>query len=327
MTTEQDLAQENAARQDVAGRGATGQDPAQRDVTGQDRDQQDVAGRDVTVLGLGNMGVVIAEKLLDAGHRVTVWNRSAGKAGPLVARGAREAGTVAEAVAASGLVIAGLFDTASVRDVLTGVDLAGKALVNVTTGSPRDARALADWVGGLGAAYLDGVMMAVPRNLGTPDALLLYSGSGEVFAAAREVLEPLGVTHHLGEDPALAATYDLALLSAGYTTLAGFLHTAAMLGAAGVAPGAFVPLLRHWLGGVLGFLPGLAAEIEARDYSHGGSTVELNRAALGLIVDTSREMGVDPVLLLPVLDLLERRAAAGHGADSFASLVEHLRAA
>ncbi|WP_344841650.1 NAD(P)-binding domain-containing protein [Nonomuraea dietziae] len=52
----------------------------------------------VTVLGLGSMGSALAGALLDKGVETTVWNRSAGRAAPLVARGAREAATPLEAV-------------------------------------------------------------------------------------------------------------------------------------------------------------------------------------------------------------------------------------
>ena len=48
-------------------------------------------------IGLGQMGHGMAANLLQAGHDVTVYNRSPGKAGDLVARGAREASSVAEA--------------------------------------------------------------------------------------------------------------------------------------------------------------------------------------------------------------------------------------
>lgn len=283
--------------------------------------------RTVAVLGLGKMGTPIAVTLLAAGHRVAVWNRSAGRTAPLVERGAVAAPTVAAAVAGAEVVITSLLDPASVRDVLSGVDLTGAVVVNVTTGGPEDAAALADQVGERGAAYLDGVMMAVPQSIGTPDALLLYSGPAAAFAEARDALEPLGTTHHLGTDPKLAGLYDLALLGAGYTALAGFLHATAMLGTAGVGPGELLPVLRHWLSGIIAFMPELGAEIERRDYAAGVSSVDLNRTALDLIVDTSRRIGVDPVLVLPIQELLARRAKAGHGSESFASLVEDLRTA
>ncbi len=223
------------------------------------------------------------------------------------------------------VVVTSLLDPASVRDVLAGADLAGTVVVNVTTGRPEEAADLADWTGDRGAAYLDGVMMAVPQSIGTPDALLLYSGPDAAFEKARDVLAPLGTTHHLGTDPRLAGTYDLALLSAGYAALGGFLHASALLGAAGVGPGELLPVLRHWLSGIIAFMPELGGEIEHRHCADGVSSVDLNRTAVDLVVETSGARGVDPALMLPLRDLLARRAAAGHGTDSFASLVEELR--
>src|SRR2546423_12058849 len=52
-----------------------------------DRDGKE-AGMDVAVLGMGRMGRALAGRLLEGGHRVTVWNRTKGKAGELVAAGA-----------------------------------------------------------------------------------------------------------------------------------------------------------------------------------------------------------------------------------------------
>src|SRR4051794_16444851 len=52
----------------------------------------------VAVLGMGRMGRALTARLLEGGHRVTVWNRSKGKAGEVVSAGAREAGSVADSV-------------------------------------------------------------------------------------------------------------------------------------------------------------------------------------------------------------------------------------
>ncbi|WP_188307091.1 NAD(P)-binding domain-containing protein, partial [Streptomyces sp. CBMA123] len=59
------------------------------------------SGNAVAVLGLGPMGRALAGALLAAGHPVTVWNRTPGREGELLARGARAAGTVAAAVASA----------------------------------------------------------------------------------------------------------------------------------------------------------------------------------------------------------------------------------
>lgn len=133
----------------------------------------------VSVVGLGAMGTALADALLAAGHTTTVWNRTPAKADPLVERGARRAGSVAEAAGAAEVVV---FCVLGYADVHTLVDAAqdalrGRVVVNLTNGSPDEARELADKVRALGAEYLDGGIMAVPAMIGRPEALVLYSGS------------------------------------------------------------------------------------------------------------------------------------------------------
>jgi len=69
-------------------------------------------------LGLGQMGVAIARLLLDKNHDLTVWNRTAAAAKPLVERGAKLAATPVEAVASAGIVFTMLFDDSAVEEVL-----------------------------------------------------------------------------------------------------------------------------------------------------------------------------------------------------------------
>ena len=126
----------------------------------------------VTVIGLGAMGSALAGAVLDAGYPTTVWNRTPERMQPLVARGAVAAAGVGEAIEASRLVIVCLLDVASVTDVLDPVKdaLAGRVLVNLTNGTPAQARVLA---GRYDADYLDGGIMAVAPQIGGPDAVIL----------------------------------------------------------------------------------------------------------------------------------------------------------
>lgn len=85
----------------------------------------------VTVIGLGSMGRALAEAFVAAGHPTTVWNRTPGRARPLVDRGALHTGSVADAVAASGLVLTCLTtfeDTRAALEPAAGA-LRGRALV------------------------------------------------------------------------------------------------------------------------------------------------------------------------------------------------------
>ncbi|MER5390915.1 NAD(P)-binding domain-containing protein, partial [Saccharopolyspora sp. NPDC002686] len=72
----------------------------------------------VTLIGLGPMGQAMVNVLLEDGHPVTVWNRTASRADGVVARGAVLAATPAEAVGASDLVLLSLTDYAAMYDIL-----------------------------------------------------------------------------------------------------------------------------------------------------------------------------------------------------------------
>lgn len=281
----------------------------------------------VTVLGLGRMGTPIAEAYLAAGYATTVWNRTAARADPLVARGALRAETVAGAVGAAELVIAPLLDHDAVRRTLAPAagELRGRTLVNLANGSPEQGRELGEWAAAQGADFLDGAMMALPQSVGTPDAFFLYSGSRDAFATHRAALELMATAHYFGADPGAAEIHDLALLGTGYAALTGFLHAAAMLHPAGTGPEAFAPLAARWLRGMADFLPELAREAGTGSYRDGVSTVDLNRAGVDQLVRLSRASGVDPAVHEPLRALLHSRAAAGRGADSFASVFELLK--
>lgn len=71
-------------------------------------------------LGLGNMGMAMAHRLIAAGHELSVWNRSEGRTEPLLREGAIQAGTPAEAELGADAVITMLFDDAAHEDVVFG---------------------------------------------------------------------------------------------------------------------------------------------------------------------------------------------------------------
>ncbi|TDD38282.1 NAD(P)-dependent oxidoreductase [Nonomuraea terrae] len=189
----------------------------------------------ISILGLGAMGRALASALLEAGAEVTVWNRTSGKAGEFVARGAREAPSVEEAIGAGDLTVACLLDDASVRETLAPATrhLAGGTLVNLTSGSARQARELAGWLDGYGVRFLAGGIMAVPATIGTEGAFILYSGARDVFDRAAPVLAPIGRPRWVGEDPGGAALYDMAALSGMYGMSAGADHAVALVHAEG----------------------------------------------------------------------------------------------
>ncbi|WP_084960036.1 NAD(P)-dependent oxidoreductase [Thermoactinospora rubra] len=278
---------------------------------------------DVTVIGLGAMGRALAARLLDTGHRVTVWNRTASKAEPLVAMGATAAPSAAAAVEAAPLVIVCVLDYPAVRQALEGADLRGRVLVNLTNGRPLEARQAAEWAAARGADYLDGGIMAVPSMIGRPGALILYSGSRAALDRHREALETLAAARYVGADPGLAALHDLALLSGMYGLFAGFFHAAAMVRTEKIEVTGFTEeLLVPWVGAMTGLLPGMARQIDSGEHPPGDANAQVNQVALANIERAAREQGVDLGLLAPLRAAFDRLVADGRGSEDLSAVID-----
>ncbi|MEU7025237.1 NAD(P)-binding domain-containing protein [Streptomyces sp. NPDC046275] len=287
----------------------------------------DAGKQPVTVLGLGRMGTALAAAFLAAGHPTTVFNRSPEKADPLVARGARRAATVAEAVAASELVVVCVLDYPTVRALLDPVAgaLRGRVVVNLTSGSPEQARAEAEWAAGHGIGYLDGGIMTTPPGIGDSDSMILYAGGAGLLDAHRAALAVLGDPVDLGTDAGLASLYDAGLLGLMWSVFGGWLHGSALTGADGVPAGEFTALAVRWLRTVAGFLSAYAGQIDAGEYPGDDATIDIQVAGIEHLLHAAEARGVDNRLPELHLAMMREAVAAGHGSDSYARIIEAFR--
>ncbi|WP_347813050.1 NAD(P)-dependent oxidoreductase [Paenibacillus sp. BK033] len=112
-------------------------------------------------IGLGVMGYGMAANLLRSGFEVTVYNRTAGKAGELIACGASEAATPADAVREAEIVITMISNDAAIREVyygengIFGAVRPGTVLIDSSTISPSLALELTETAESKGASFLD----------------------------------------------------------------------------------------------------------------------------------------------------------------------------
>ncbi|MCG5464714.1 NAD(P)-binding domain-containing protein [Micromonospora sp. NPDC053740] len=281
----------------------------------------------VTMLGLGAMGTALTRAWLAAGYPLTVWNRTPARAAALAPDGARVAGNAAQAVAASTLVVVCLLDDSAVDEVLAGVDLAGRDLVNLTTSTPAQARARAAWARSRGALYLDGGIMAVPPMIGVPDAggYVFYSGSRALYERHRETLGVPVDTTYVGEDAGFAALHDVALLSAMYGMFAGVAHAFALIRREDIEPAALAPLLADWLVAMVPAVHQTADQLRSGDYTKGVvSPLAMQVAGTPTFLSTAEQQGVSPELLLPYFDLMRRRLAEGGGEEDLTGVIDLL---
>ncbi|MEV3905371.1 NAD(P)-binding domain-containing protein [Mycobacterium sp. NPDC050551] len=271
----------------------------------------------VTVLGLGPMGQALTGALLDAGHRVTVWNRTASKADGVLARGAMWAGTPALAVAASDLTLVNVVDHGATDAVLdiAGDAVAGHTVVGLSSDTPAAARATATVVDKLGGRYLDGSIMTPTDTIGTRDASILFAGPRPEYDAHRDVLEALGTTSWVGAEVGRAAAYDMALLDFFWTSIGGVLHAFSVAGANGITPRELLPHAK----GIVAILSPIVDELAGRveDDRHGDVTAPVSSlvASLAHLISASRDAGVDTAALEALRRHADAAVADGYGGD------------
>jgi 3-hydroxyisobutyrate dehydrogenase-like beta-hydroxyacid dehydrogenase len=202
---------------------------------------------ELTCVGLGLMGSALARAMLAAGHPITVWNRSPGKAGALLASGAREARSFTDALAASPVTLICIDNYASARRLLEAEGLAdllaGRTVMNLTTGTPREAEELSAWVAARGGRYLDGAILCGPPEIGSATGEVLVSGDAQAWQNARPLLSCLaGKVRNVGKGAGAAAALDLAWLPMSYVQFTGVAHAASICRAQGIDLHAFMDL-------------------------------------------------------------------------------------
>jgi len=186
-------------------------------------------------------------------------------------------------------------------------------VVNLTSGTPEQARSLAGWPVERGGGYLDGAAMSGTRLVAAPEALFLYSGAADSFATAETALTALGRAVHLGTDAGTASLYDTALLGMNLSMLSGFYHAAALLGTTGVEPTAVASVAIDYLPFVTGLLADHARQVEYGKYSGEDGTLDVYAAAVDHLVATSRDHGIDTTVPDGLAALIEHGTGAGHG--------------
>ncbi|MER8221374.1 NAD(P)-binding domain-containing protein [Streptomyces sp. NPDC094143] len=278
----------------------------------------------VTVIGLGPMGRAMAGAYLDAGYRVTVWNRTASRADELVARGAVRAATVEEALAANEVVVLSLTDYAAMYAVLepAAPALRGRVLVNLSSDTPERAREGAAWAAKHGARHLTGGVQTPPSGIGSAESDTFYSGPRELFDACEETLKVLTGTDYRGEDPGLAALYYQLQMDLFWTSLTAWLHTLAVADANGISASQFAPYAARTLGGMDQFLDFYTPRIEAGRHTGDVERISMAVASMDHVVRTTRDSGVDPALPAAVREAFRRGAAEGYEEDSLTRLFE-----
>lgn len=284
----------------------------------------------VAVIGLGQMGATLASLLLQAQMEVHVWNRSSSKAQFLVGAGAVIAQDAAQACDAADIVLMCVLDYIAADAILSapGVKAAldGKLLLQLSTGSPQEARDMKDWAREIGAGFLDGAIQVAPEQMGQPDTTILISGDQHHYERARGVLNVLGGNIvYLGNDVGAAAVMDLATLSYIYGASAGFFQGAALAQVEGVDIGAYGAIVEAMSPSFGAFLRHEGNMIHKGNFTVSQSPLSISVHATRRIEKIMRDKGLRSDLPAVIAQLLQQTQEAGYGDEEFAAVVKVLK--
>ena len=280
----------------------------------------------VGLIGLGNMGAAIAERLLSAGYGLVVFNRTRAKAEPLLAQGATSARTAAELAAGVDVVLTSLPDDDAFESVAASVAdaaRAGTVFADFSTVSPQASARVASLVEPASVLYLRAPVSGNPSVVAAGNLAFIVSGPRAALERAEPVLRAIGRTiHDVGEgEQARIVKLAINLVVAG---LAQLMAEALVLGeASGVSRSALLETMGDSAAGAP-FVKYKTEPLLRDDYS-ATFTTNLMAKDLGLVLEAADGAGVRLPLAGELKELVRATIEAGYGDDDFMALFPHLR--
>jgi 3-hydroxyisobutyrate dehydrogenase-like beta-hydroxyacid dehydrogenase len=280
------------------------------------------------LIGLGNMGTAIAERLLDGGYELVIYSRTRSKADALEARGAAVADTVGELAERADVVLTSLPNDEAFEAVAGDILAAprpGTVLADLSTVSSTVSARVASLADAASVRYLRAPVSGNPTVVRAGNLTFIVSGSQETLEAVEPVLHTVGPTIHYVGDGEQARIVKLAI-NLMIAILAQSISEALVLGeASGVSRAALLEVMGSSAVGAP-FVKYKTEPLLRDDYS-ATFTTALMEKDIDLILDAAEEAGVELPLAREMKTHLRATAEAGYADDDFIALFRYLRTA
>jgi 3-hydroxyisobutyrate dehydrogenase-like beta-hydroxyacid dehydrogenase len=286
-------------------------------------------GFKITVIGAGRMGSALATVPFHKGFPTTVWNRTSAKTEALSRLGVSVAGSVEESVRDADIVVVSVSDYSSTRRLLGQPDieaaLRGKTIVQLSSGTPKDAREMDVWARRCGIAYLDGAILGSPEWIGTPDCTIFYSGPAQVFDRAKPVLMTFGErTVFVGHEIGHASAFDVAVLTFGVSAMVGFLQGQVVWESENLPAGGFLETIKGMTPTMESVFSDMSRRVSSKDYRGDQASLEAYSVVTKQLVSWCQDRGSDHSIPDAYVNLMQRAIEAGKSQADFACLFEIL---
>jgi 3-hydroxyisobutyrate dehydrogenase-like beta-hydroxyacid dehydrogenase len=282
----------------------------------------------VMVIGLGSMGSAFAMTLLRNNYAVTVWNRTASRAEPLLKAGAIQAGSVSEGVGANNLIVICVSNYEDTKLLLEACgDLSDKTFIQLTSATVSEARVLGAWVIQKGGLYLDGEILFGPINVGTKKAMLVVAGSQEAWRLSEPVVKCLGgSSRYLGENVTEPTALNTAAILPMLGGIMGMIQGIQIVEKEGMDVGKCVDIIADLFESCDQVDIRRQGNAIARNaFGDSDEAIEIWEAICSRLLKGYANQGVNVEFLQLMRDLLNRAVKAGYGGEEVAAVIKVLR--
>lgn len=252
--------------------------------------------KEITVLGLGQMGVKLAELLLSNGYSVSVWNRTIAKASQL--SGVKVIEDINHAVDENAIIVMCVYDYKAVNEVFQNIKdkttLSEKTIINFTTASPTEAEDFENWLLHNNAKYISGAIQVAPDQMGFPETTIILSGNEEVYKTNQSIFNIFGGNiKYIGNKASLASTLDLATLSWLYGAYVGLMYAVGLSQKAGLKLELLSNTIAEITPGFTEFFKHEIGVIDKGDFTITQSPLAISITATQRIADAVGKYGLD----------------------------------
>lgn len=276
----------------------------------------------IGMIGLGRMGSAMAHRLIEAGHQLTVWNRTPEKAASLVEAGATLAATPFAVASACEIIITIMFDADALDAVFKGgngllsADLGGKLVIEMSTVRPHVEQGLAALVEAHGGRFIECPVGGTVGPARTGKLLGMVGGTAADFERALPILNQLcRRVEHIGPAGAGAAM-KLAINLPLALYWQAFGEANALIGHLGLDPKFLVEFFTDTSGGSNALKNRAEAVAAALAGGDGGpATFDLAGICKDLrtMLEEARARGFDLPIVARTLGIYDAAARAGQG--------------
>ena len=260
-------------------------------------------------VGLGAMGLPMATNLLAAGFHLTIYNRTASKAEPLVAKGAHRALRAGDVAHPGGIVVSMLADDGSVKALVTGEDALAEHLapdgihISMSTVSPAATQELAAYHESRGSVRIAAPVFGRPNAAHAKQLRICVAGSPDAKARVRPILEAMGQeVFDFGDIPGAANVVKLAGNFMIAAALEAMGEAVTMMRKSGVDPAAALEMLGKTIFAAPVY-QGYGPIIAHGRFSPAGFRLPLGLKDIDLVLETARAANAP----MPTASLLRDR--------------------